>query len=159
MILLKTSKLAMGRMHKEDEMFRPPKYVVNSFLCSVHDDNSQLEVRRYESFVNSTTIKQRQYIDYLAAQRSDATHDNNMAEDCNPKDSYASAFEPCLPLFEAVIPARKQTLKITLYDLLHPGVFYYSLSAVDGEMTPVQSEGRRAGIVVQGLELDDSHSP
>ena len=73
-------------------MFRPPKYFANSFLCSVHDDNSQLEVRRYgkcfyitmapENFVDSPPIK-KQYLDYLAAERSDATDDDNMAEDYN----------------------------------------------------------------------------
>ncbi|KAF4629894.1 hypothetical protein G7Y89_g8252 [Cudoniella acicularis] len=136
----------MDRMHEEDEMFRPPKYVVNSFLCSVHDDNSQLEVRRYskcfyitmapENFVDSPPIKQ-QYLDYLAAERSDATDDDNMAEDYNPEDFYAWALEPCLPLFET-------------------GFSIIRLRAVDGELIPVQSEGRGAGMVAPGLELDDS---
>lgn len=152
-------------MHEEDEMLRPLKYVVNSFLFSVHDDNSQLEVRRYgkcffitmapENFVNSPSIKQ-QYLEYLAAERSDATDDDNMAEDYNPEDFYSWALEPCLSLFETIAPAPKQNLKITLHDFLHPGVFYYSLCAVDGKLTPVQSEGRGAGMVALGLELDDS---
>ena len=155
----------MDRIHEEDEMFRPPKYVVNSFLCCVHDDNSQLEVRRYgkcfyitmapENFVDSPPIKQ-QYLDYLAAERSDATDDDNIAEDYNPEDFYAWALEPCLPLFETIAPAPKQNLKITLHDFLYPEVFYYSLRVVDGELTPVQSEGRGAGMVAPGLKLDDS---
>jgi hypothetical protein len=80
----------MDRMDEEDEMVRTPKYVVNSFLCSVDDDNSQIEVRRYskcfyiimapENFVDSPPIKQ-QYLHYLAAERSDATDENNMVED------------------------------------------------------------------------------
>jgi hypothetical protein len=35
-------------------------------------------------------------------------------------------------------------------------IFYYSLRAVDEELTPVQSEERGAGIVAPGLELDNS---
>jgi hypothetical protein len=152
-------------MHEEVEMFRPPKYVVNCFLYSVHDDNSQLEVRRYgkcfyitmapENFIDSPPIKQ-QYLDYLAAERSDITNDDNMAEDYKPEDFYTWALEPCLPLFETVAPAPKQNLKTTLHDFLHPGVFYYSLRTVDGELTPVQSDGRGAGMVAPGLQLDNS---
>ena len=108
-----------------------------------------------ENFVDSPRIKQ-QYLDYLAAERSDATDDDNMVEDYSPEDFYAWALEPCLPLFEALAPAPKHNLKITLHDFLHPRVFYYSLRAVDGEFTPVQSEGRGVGMVAPGLELDDS---
>jgi len=131
----------------------------------VNDDNSQLEVRRYgkcfyikmtpENFVDSTPIKQ-QYLNYLAAERSDVTDDENMVEDYNPEDFYAWALEPCLPVFETLAPAPKQNLKITIHDFLHPEVFYYSLRAVGGELTPVQSDGRGAGMVAPGLELDDS---
>lgn len=32
-------------MHPEDEMFGAPKYVVNSLLCGVPEDDSQLEGR------------------------------------------------------------------------------------------------------------------
>ena len=155
----------MDRMDKDFEMFRPPKYFVNSFLCGVDDDNSQLEVRRYgkcfyitmapENFVDSPHIKQ-QYLDYLAVERSDATDYDNMVEDYSPEDFYAWALEPCLPLFETLAPAPKQNLKITLHDFLHPMVFYYSLCAVDGKLTPVQIQGRGVGMVAPGLELDDS---
>ncbi|KAH6693336.1 hypothetical protein BKA61DRAFT_624523 [Leptodontidium sp. MPI-SDFR-AT-0119] len=155
----------MDRIHEEDDMFIPPKYVVNSFVWSLHDDNSQLEVRRYgkcfyitmapENFVDSPPIKQ-QYLDYLVAERSDVIDDDNVAEDYHPEDFYAWALEPCLPLFESVAPAPEQNPKTTLHDFLHPGVFYYSLRVVDGELTPVQSEERGAGMMAPGLELDDS---
>jgi hypothetical protein len=113
----------MDLTHSEDEIFRPPpKYVVNSFLCSLHDDDSQLEVRRYgkcfhitmapENFVDSPSIKQ-QYLSYLAAERSDVTNDASMAEDYNPEAFYAWALSPCLPLFETVAPDPKQNLKIS----------------------------------------------
>ncbi|KAK0114661.1 hypothetical protein ONS95_014146 [Cadophora gregata] len=155
----------MDRIHEEDEMFRLPKYFVNGLLFSIHDDNSQLEVRRYgkcfyitmspDNFVDSPAIKQ-QYLDYLAAERSDATDDDNMAEDYSPEDFYAWALEPCLPLFEIVAPTPEKNPKITLHDFLHPEVFYYSLRVVDGELTPVQSDGRGAGMLSPGLELDGS---
>ncbi|KAF8864637.1 hypothetical protein BDZ45DRAFT_669409 [Acephala macrosclerotiorum] len=155
----------MDRMDEEDEMFRPPKYAVNSFSCSIHDDNSQLEVRWHgkcfyitmapENFVDSPPIKQR-YLGYLAAERCDTTDDDNMVEDYNPEDFYAWALEPCLPLFETLAQAPKQNLKVTLHDFLHPEIFYYSLRAVDGELTLVQSDGRGVGMRAPGLELDDS---
>ena len=155
----------MDPMYDEDEIFRPPKYVVNGLVFSMYDDNSQLEVRRYgkcfyitmapENFVGSPPIKQ-QYLDYLAAERSDVTDDDNKAKYYSPEDFYAWALEPCLPLFETVAPAPKQNLKITLHDFLHPADFYYSLRAVDGELTPVQIDGREAGMMAPGLELDDS---
>ncbi|CZR64314.1 uncharacterized protein PAC_14212 [Phialocephala subalpina] len=155
----------MDRMDEEAEMFGPPKYFVNGFLFSVHDDNSQLEVRRYgkcfyitmarENFVDSPSITQ-QYLDYLAAERSDVTDDDTMVEDYNPEDFYAWALDPCLPLFENLAPTPKQNLKITLHDFLHPEVFCFSLRAVDGELTPVQSEGIRHARVPPGFELDDS---
>ena len=85
-------------MDKEDEIFRLPKYAINSFLFSGDDDNSQLEVRRYskyfcitialENFADSHSIKQ-QYLDYLAAKRSNATDNDNIVEDYNPEDFYA----------------------------------------------------------------------
>src|ERR1700704_6203778 len=99
-------------------MFRPPKYVVNSFHFSVRDDDdeSQLDVRRYgkcfyitmapENFVDFPPNKQ-QYLDYLAAEKSDVTDNGNMAEDYNPEDFYAWALEPRLPLFETVAPTPK----------------------------------------------------
>jgi hypothetical protein len=112
----------MDWMHEEDEMFGPPKYFVNSFLSSLQDDDSQLEVRRYgkcfyitmapENFVGSPSIKQ-QYLSYLAAERSDVTNDDSMAEDYTREDFYAWALEPCLPLFETVAPDPKQNLKIS----------------------------------------------
>jgi hypothetical protein len=148
-------------------MFRPPKYAVNSFHFSVRDDDdeSQMDVRRYgkcfyitmapENFVDSPPIKQ-QYLDYLAAEKSDVTDNGNMAEDYNPEDFYAWALEPCLLLFETVAPAPKSNLGITIYDFLHPEVFHYSLRAVDGELTPVQSDGRGAGMMPLGLQLDNS---
>jgi tRNA A-37 threonylcarbamoyl transferase component Bud32 len=155
----------MDLAHSEDEMFRPPKYFVNSWVCSLQDDDSQLEVRRYgkyfyitmapENFVDSPSIKQ-QYLSYLAAERSDVTDDASMAEDYSPEDFYAWALEPCLPLLETVAPDPKQNLKITVHDFLHPEVFYYSLRAADGELIPVQSDGRGAGMLAPGLELDGS---
>jgi len=112
------------------------------------DDESLLDVRRYgkcfyitmapENFVDSPPIKQ-QYLDYLAAEKFDVTDNGNMAEDYNPEDFYTWAFEPCLPLFETVAPAPKQNFKTTIHDFLHPEVFHYSLRAVDGELTPVQT--------------------
>lgn len=109
----------MDRMDEEDEMFRPPKYAVSSFLCSIYDDDSRLEVRRYgkcfhitmapENFVDSPRIKP-QYLDYLAAERSDATGDDNMVEEYSPEDFYAWALEPCLPLLETLAPVPKQNL-------------------------------------------------
>ncbi|KAH7330370.1 hypothetical protein BKA65DRAFT_539528 [Rhexocercosporidium sp. MPI-PUGE-AT-0058] len=108
-----------------------------------------------ENFVDSPPIKQN-YLDYLAAQKFDATDDNNITENYNLEDFYIWALEPCLPLFETIASAPKQNLKVTLHDFLYPVVFYYSLRAVDGGLTPVQSEGRGAGMVPPGLELDDS---
>lgn len=155
----------MDQMAEEDEMFRPPKYFVNGFSSSIHDDNSQLEVRRYgkcfyitmapENFVDSPHIKQ-QYLDYLAAERADITGDGDMVEDYSPEDLYAWALEPCVSLFETLAPAPKHNPKITIHDFLHPKVFYYSLRAVDEEFTMVQSDGRSGGMLPPGLELDDS---
>ena len=127
-----TSNLKMDWTHEEDEMFRPPKYAVNSFHFSVRDDDdeSQMDVRRYgkcfyitmapENFVDSPPIKQ-QYLDYLAAEKSDVTDNSNMAEDYNLEDFYAWALEPCLLLFETVAPAPKSNLGITIYDFLQHG--------------------------------------
>lgn len=155
----------MYQLDEQDEMFTPPKYVVNGLLFSIYDDNSQLEVRRYgkcfyitlapENFVDSPLLKQ-QYLDYLTAERSDVTDDKNVAEDYHPEDFYAWALEPCVPIFETVAPAPKENPKITLQDFLYPKVFYYSLRAVDGKLTPVQNEGRGAGMLPPGLKLDDS---
>ncbi|KAE9376600.1 hypothetical protein N431DRAFT_435874 [Stipitochalara longipes BDJ] len=150
---------------EDDEMFRP-KYFVNTFTFGRHDDDCQLEVRRYgkcfyitmalENFVDSPAIKQ-QYLDYLAAERSDTTDDHNILEDYSPEDFYEWALQPCVPLFETLAPAPKENLKITLHDFRHPPqVFYYSLRAVDGQLTPVQSDGRDAGMIPPGVELDDS---
>ncbi|KAH8756938.1 hypothetical protein BGZ57DRAFT_944677 [Hyaloscypha finlandica] len=142
---------------------------VGAFIsaCCVRDDDadSQLDVRRYgkcfcitmapENFVDSPPIKQ-QYLDYLATEKSDVTDNGNMAEDYNLEDFYAWALEPYLLLFESVAPAPKPNLRITIYDFLHPEVFHYSLRAVDGELTPVQSDGRGAGIMPLGIQLDNS---
>jgi len=157
----------MDRVNEEDEMLRPPQYIVNSFLWSENDDDSQLEVRRYgkcfyiamtpEDFVDSPSIKQ-QYLDYLAVERSDATDVDNMVEDYDSADFYTWALEPCLPFFEALAPAPKQNIKITVYDFLHPEIFNYSLRAVDGKLTPVQIEGKELGMMPLGLKLDSAFS-
>lgn len=158
----------MELTHSSDENFIPPQYVVHSFYFSVneHDNDSQLEVRRHgkcfyitmaaENFTDAPPIKQ-QYLSYLAAERSGMTDDGSMAEDYHEEDLYAWALEPCLPLFESLAPAPPTpNLKTTLHDFLHPEVFYISLRAVDGEVTPVQSDGRGAGMLPLGLELEDS---
>jgi len=65
-----------------------------------------------ENFVDSPSIKQ-QYLHCLAAERSDITNNEYMAEDYNPEAFYAWALSPCLPLFETVAPDPKQNLKIS----------------------------------------------
>ncbi|RDL41820.1 uncharacterized protein BP5553_01799 [Venustampulla echinocandica] len=122
-------------------------YVVSNHLFSVNDDNSELEIHRYNkrfyiiirpgNLEQSPAIKN-EYLRYLNAQRADADGDVQSECSVDPEDIYDWAVKPCLSLFKELSPEPKQqTAKISLYDYYHAETFYYHLHAANDKLTPV----------------------
>ncbi|KAH8820263.1 hypothetical protein F5884DRAFT_744624 [Xylogone sp. PMI_703] len=153
----------MNRLAADQEVFEQPKYVVNGFMCSIYDDKSYFEVRRYDKCfsisiasqnLESSPALRNTYLSYLETERSQANDHDDDLDDGGPEEFYDWALQPCSHIFESVAPEPEQNNEMTLHDYFHPQAFYFSLHASSGKLVPKPEKGNNS-MKTPGVELDN----
>ncbi|KAL1864294.1 hypothetical protein VTK73DRAFT_5968 [Phialemonium thermophilum] len=153
-------------MDDKQEAHRP-RYEVETYCFSNHDDNSRFAVRRNgvlfhirvspSQFVNSPATTQ-EYLSYLEVLRSG----EEVIGDIFDTDVYDWVTRPFEQLFvelapPPVLPEGRADITITLKDHLYPPFFVFDLCAVDEQLQPHRIETDFSPYFPPRVWLDDDY--
>ncbi|EON99259.1 putative protein kinase-like domain protein [Phaeoacremonium minimum UCRPA7] len=142
-----------------------PRYELETYLFSIHDDNTRFSVRRNgklfhirvspSDFINSP-ITTKKYMSYLELLRSG----EEVIGDVYDTDVFEWVTQPFEPLFvelapSPVLPDNHTNITVTLKEYLFPDLFILALDVVDERLYPRRIEAKKSPYSASHVWLDD----
>lgn len=142
-----------------------PRYELEPYVTSTHDDNARFTVRRNgkvfhirvspSQFVNSPATTEK-YLSYLEVLRSG----EEVIGDIFDTDVFEWVTRPFEPLFAELapspaLPGHHAAIKVTLREYLFPKFFIFALDVVEEKLQPRRIEIERSPYVPPSVWLDD----
>ncbi|KAK1766095.1 hypothetical protein QBC33DRAFT_108099 [Phialemonium atrogriseum] len=142
-----------------------PRYELESYVTSTHDDNTRFTIRRNgkvfhirvspSQFVNSPATTEK-YLSYLEVLRSG----EEVIGDIFDTDVFEWVTRPFEPLFAELapspaLPGHHADIKVTLQNYLFPKFFIFALDVVEEKLQPRRIEIERSPYVPPSVWLDD----
>ncbi|KAI1406395.1 hypothetical protein F4819DRAFT_440350 [Hypoxylon fuscum] len=164
--ILPHSVFEMATMGYEREPCRP-RYELESYVTSIHDDNARFTVRRNgklfhirvspSHFVNSPATT-KMYLSYLEVLRSG----EEVIGDIYDTDVFEWVTRPFEPLFAQLAPSpalpdNDGSITVTLKEYLFPSFFIFALDVVGEKLQPRRIESKKSPYSPSRVWLDDDY--